>query len=160
MDNLGYKSSNPTNHAGVKSWQFDLFDFWIILPAIDLNCKAGLVMQGDLILMFFAFSLMCMLAVVWLWFSRCLGFPWSKSNLLFNPLILQVENVKLLDRYTNRKAANGTLYLTATHLIYVDASSEVRKETWVRVILGACLNTRYKVFLYAVWAILWILKLC
>ncbi|NXC14724.1 MTMR8 protein, partial [Corythaeola cristata] len=46
-------------------------------------------------------------------------------------LMLQVENVKLLDRYTNRKAANGTLYLTATHLIYVDASAEVRKETWI-----------------------------
>lgn len=70
----------------------------------------------------------------------------------FNSLILQVENVKLLDRYANRKAANGTLYLTATHLIYVDASSEVRKETWVCVILGACLNTNmsYKVFSYAV----------
>ncbi|NWU21306.1 MTMR8 protein, partial [Dyaphorophyia castanea] len=43
----------------------------------------------------------------------------------------QVENVKLLDRYANRKAATGTLYLTATHLIYVDASAEVRKETWI-----------------------------
>ncbi|XP_074864336.1 phosphatidylinositol-3,5-bisphosphate 3-phosphatase MTMR8 isoform X2 [Carettochelys insculpta] len=43
----------------------------------------------------------------------------------------KVENVKLLDRYTNRKPANGTLYLTATHLIYVDASAEVRKETWI-----------------------------
>ncbi|XP_031979666.1 myotubularin-related protein 8 isoform X1 [Corvus moneduloides] len=43
----------------------------------------------------------------------------------------EVENVKLLDRYANRKAATGTLYLTATHLIYVDASAEVRKETWI-----------------------------
>ncbi|XP_015666239.1 myotubularin-related protein 8 [Protobothrops mucrosquamatus] len=43
----------------------------------------------------------------------------------------KVENVKLLDRYTNKKAANGTLYLTATHLIYVDTSTEVRKETWI-----------------------------
>ncbi|XP_057242623.1 myotubularin-related protein 8 [Malurus melanocephalus] len=43
----------------------------------------------------------------------------------------KVENVKLLDRYANRKAATGTLYLTATHLIYVDASAEVRKETWI-----------------------------
>lgn len=139
-----------------------VFDFWIIFLAIDLNYKAVFVMQGDLIHMFFSFSLMCMLAVVWLWLSRCLGFPWSKSNLLFNSFILQVENVKLLDRYANRKTANGTLYLTATHLIYVDASSEVRKETWVRVILGACLNTnmRYKVFSYAVGVVLWILKLC
>lgn len=47
--------------------------------------------------------------------------------------LLQVENVKLLDRYAGRKAASGTLYLTATHLIYVDASAEVRKETWVCV---------------------------
>ncbi|NXE69536.1 MTMR8 protein, partial [Calcarius ornatus] len=46
-------------------------------------------------------------------------------------LLLQVENVKLLDRYASRKAASGTLYLTATHLIYVDASAEVRKETWI-----------------------------
>ncbi|XP_077642700.1 phosphatidylinositol-3,5-bisphosphate 3-phosphatase MTMR8 isoform X2 [Lonchura striata] len=43
----------------------------------------------------------------------------------------KVENVKLLDRYASRKAASGTLYLTATHLIYVDASAEVRKETWI-----------------------------
>ncbi|XP_039240729.1 myotubularin-related protein 8 isoform X1 [Pipra filicauda] len=43
----------------------------------------------------------------------------------------KVENVKLLDRYANRKVANGTLYLTATHLIYVEASAEVRKETWI-----------------------------
>ncbi|XP_071425507.1 phosphatidylinositol-3,5-bisphosphate 3-phosphatase MTMR8 isoform X2 [Pithys albifrons albifrons] len=43
----------------------------------------------------------------------------------------KVENVKLLDRYATRKAANGTLYLTATHLIYVEASAEVRKETWI-----------------------------
>ncbi|XP_040262420.1 myotubularin-related protein 8 [Bufo bufo] len=43
----------------------------------------------------------------------------------------KVENVKLLDRYTNKKPANGTLYLTATHLIYVDAAAGVRKETWI-----------------------------
>ncbi|KAM3912322.1 phosphatidylinositol-3,5-bisphosphate 3-phosphatase MTMR8-like isoform 2-T2 [Leptodactylus fuscus] len=43
----------------------------------------------------------------------------------------KVENVKLLDRYTNKRPANGTLYLTATHLIYVDAVAGVRKETWI-----------------------------
>nr|XP_026654811.1 myotubularin-related protein 8-like [Zonotrichia albicollis] len=43
----------------------------------------------------------------------------------------KVENVKLLDRYGSRRAASGTLYLTATHLIYVDTSAEVRKETWI-----------------------------
>ncbi|MBN3319777.1 MTMR8 protein, partial [Atractosteus spatula] len=45
--------------------------------------------------------------------------------------MLQVEYVKLLDRYTNKKPAIGTLYLTATHLIYVETSSDVRKETWI-----------------------------
>ncbi|XP_030066098.1 phosphatidylinositol-3,5-bisphosphate 3-phosphatase MTMR8 [Microcaecilia unicolor] len=43
----------------------------------------------------------------------------------------KVENVKVLDRYTSKKPATGTLYLTATHLIYVDTSAEVRKETWI-----------------------------
>ncbi|MEE6508865.1 hypothetical protein FKM82_023313 [Ascaphus truei] len=43
----------------------------------------------------------------------------------------KVENVKLLDRYTNKKSATGTLYLTATHLIYVDAAAGARKETWI-----------------------------
>lgn len=58
--------------------------------------------------------------------------------------MLQVENVKLLDRYTNRKAANGTLYLTATHLIYVDASAEVRKETWVCCDTGSLFKHKCK----------------
>ncbi|KAJ7310566.1 hypothetical protein JRQ81_007513 [Phrynocephalus forsythii] len=62
----------------------------------------------------------------------CSGF----SQTCPNPFCLsvpncQVENVKLLDRYTRRRPASGTLYLTATHLIYVDASAEVRKETWI-----------------------------
>ncbi|XP_044538828.1 myotubularin-related protein 8 [Gracilinanus agilis] len=43
----------------------------------------------------------------------------------------KVENVLLLNRYVNKKPATGTLYLTATHLIYVDASAEVRKEIWI-----------------------------
>ncbi|XP_053555197.1 myotubularin-related protein 8 [Bombina bombina] len=43
----------------------------------------------------------------------------------------KVENVKLLDRYINKKPAAGTLYLTATHLIYVDPSPGSRKETWI-----------------------------
>ncbi|KAG9478523.1 hypothetical protein GDO78_013526 [Eleutherodactylus coqui] len=43
----------------------------------------------------------------------------------------KVENVKLLDRFTNKRPAHGTLYLTATHLIYVDAAAGVRKETWI-----------------------------
>uniref|UniRef100_A0A8B9RK39 Myotubularin related protein 8 n=1 Tax=Astyanax mexicanus TaxID=7994 RepID=A0A8B9RK39_ASTMX len=42
-----------------------------------------------------------------------------------------VEYVKLLDRYTSKKAVTGTLYLTATHLIYVEQANNNRKETWV-----------------------------
>ncbi|XP_013846002.1 myotubularin-related protein 8 isoform X2 [Sus scrofa] len=43
----------------------------------------------------------------------------------------KVENVKLLDRCVGKKPANGSLYLTATHLIYVEASGAARKETWI-----------------------------
>ncbi|XP_036082601.1 myotubularin-related protein 8 isoform X5 [Rousettus aegyptiacus] len=43
----------------------------------------------------------------------------------------KVENVKLLDRYMDKKPPNGTLYLTVTHLIYVEASRASRKETWI-----------------------------
>lgn len=43
---------------------------------------------------------------------------------------MQVEQVKLLDRFsTNIKSQTGTLYLTATHLLFIDSS---QKETWVR----------------------------
>ncbi|KAG2464369.1 MTMR8 protein, partial [Polypterus senegalus] len=42
-----------------------------------------------------------------------------------------VEEVKLLVRYNNKKPAIGTLYLTATHLIFVETSADVRKETWI-----------------------------
>lgn len=110
----------------------------------------------------FSCSLNSVLAVMWLWFSKYLECLWSELNVLYNPLLLlQVENVKLLDRYTNRKAASGTLYLTATHLIYVDASAEVRKETWVCVMLGACLNTSFKMLSisYQIWIVPRILKL-
>ncbi|MBN3270532.1 MTMR7 protein, partial [Polyodon spathula] len=43
----------------------------------------------------------------------------------------QVENVRLLDRVSSRKAPVGTLYLTATHVIFVENVSETRKETWI-----------------------------
>ncbi|KAM4708522.1 phosphatidylinositol-3-phosphate phosphatase MTMR7 isoform 1-T1 [Discoglossus pictus] len=43
----------------------------------------------------------------------------------------KVENVRLLDRISSRKAALGTLYLTATHVIFVENISETRKETWI-----------------------------
>ncbi|XP_078067488.1 phosphatidylinositol-3,5-bisphosphate 3-phosphatase MTMR8 isoform X1 [Mustelus asterias] len=43
----------------------------------------------------------------------------------------KVEQVKLLDRFTSKKPAVGTLYLTATHLIYVESAPEIRRETWI-----------------------------
>lgn len=48
---------------------------------------------------------------------------------------LQVEQVKLLDRFsTSNKSLTGTLYLTATHLLFIDSS---QRETWVRI-MNAC----------------------
>ncbi|XP_052278880.1 myotubularin-related protein 6-like isoform X2 [Dreissena polymorpha] len=41
----------------------------------------------------------------------------------------KVENVKLLERFSSRNAAVGTLYLTATHLIFMDSSG--KKEIWI-----------------------------
>ncbi|XP_070554043.1 phosphatidylinositol-3,5-bisphosphate 3-phosphatase MTMR6-like isoform X2 [Ptychodera flava] len=41
----------------------------------------------------------------------------------------KVENVRLLDRFNSRKPSVGTLYLTATHLIFVDPAG--KKETWI-----------------------------
>ncbi|XP_064607612.1 myotubularin-related protein 8-like isoform X2 [Liolophura sinensis] len=41
----------------------------------------------------------------------------------------KVENVKLIDRFNARNPAVGTLYLTTTHLIFVDPSG--KKETWI-----------------------------
>ncbi|XP_050307744.1 myotubularin-related protein 6 [Anthonomus grandis grandis] len=40
----------------------------------------------------------------------------------------KVENVRMLDRYS-KSSSQGTLYLTVTHLIFVDP--EAKKETWV-----------------------------
>ncbi|KAJ7320200.1 hypothetical protein JRQ81_019711 [Phrynocephalus forsythii] len=41
----------------------------------------------------------------------------------------KVEQVKLLDRFsTSIKSQTGTLYLTATHLLFIDSS---QKETWI-----------------------------
>lgn len=37
----------------------------------------------------------------------------------------------MLDRYNNNKPSTGTLYLTATHLIFV--GPDCKKETWVSV---------------------------
>ncbi|XP_056135639.1 myotubularin-related protein 7b [Lampris incognitus] len=44
----------------------------------------------------------------------------------------KVENVRLLDRWSGqRKVSVGTLYLSATHTIFVESNPETRKETWV-----------------------------
>ena len=43
--------------------------------------------------------------------------------------MLQVDNVRLVDRFNSKKAVVGTLYVTATHLIFVDPTGN--KETWV-----------------------------
>ncbi|XP_045149947.1 myotubularin-related protein 6 isoform X2 [Echinops telfairi] len=41
----------------------------------------------------------------------------------------KVEQVKVLDRFsTNNKSLTGTLYLTATHLLFIDSH---QKETWI-----------------------------
>ncbi|KAM6140397.1 LOW QUALITY PROTEIN: phosphatidylinositol-3,5-bisphosphate 3-phosphatase MTMR6 [Pterocles gutturalis] len=43
--------------------------------------------------------------------------------------LLLVEQVKLLDRFsTSNKSLTGTLYLTATHLLFIDSS---QRETWI-----------------------------
>nr|XP_051698555.1 myotubularin-related protein 7 isoform X3 [Oryctolagus cuniculus] len=43
----------------------------------------------------------------------------------------KVENVRLADRVTSKKAVVGTLYLTATHVIFVENGPDTRKETWI-----------------------------
>ncbi|XP_034970101.2 myotubularin-related protein 7 [Zootoca vivipara] len=43
----------------------------------------------------------------------------------------KVENVRLVDGISSKRAALGTLYLTATHVIFVENESDTRKETWV-----------------------------
>lgn len=44
---------------------------------------------------------------------------------------LQVENVRLLDRVSPRRSTVGTIYLTATHTIFVENAAGARNETWV-----------------------------
>lgn len=44
--------------------------------------------------------------------------------------VFQVENVRMLDRFNSRKSSTGSLYLTATHLIFFDPDR--KKETWVK----------------------------
>lgn len=46
-------------------------------------------------------------------------------------LLPKVENVRLVDRLSPRRSSVGTLYLTATHTIFVQNEKEIRTETWV-----------------------------
>lgn len=57
--------------------------------------------------------------------------PQSGLIYIYFYLKWQVEEVKLLEWYTAKKPATGTLYLTGTHLIFVETSCNTRKETWV-----------------------------
>lgn len=41
----------------------------------------------------------------------------------------QVDNVKMVERFRTRHPAVGTLYLTTTHLIFVDSAG--KRETWI-----------------------------
>ncbi|XP_056138407.1 myotubularin-related protein 7a [Lampris incognitus] len=43
----------------------------------------------------------------------------------------KVEHVRLIDRISTRRSSLGTLYLTATHTIFVENETEMRSETWV-----------------------------
>ncbi|XP_075166407.1 myotubularin related protein 6 isoform X2 [Haematobia irritans] len=43
--------------------------------------------------------------------------------------LAKVENVRMIDRYNTKNPIVGTLYLTATHLIFVEPDSN--KETWI-----------------------------
>ncbi|XP_022225117.2 myotubularin-related protein 6 isoform X2 [Drosophila obscura] len=43
--------------------------------------------------------------------------------------LAKVENVRMIDRYNTKNPTVGTLYLTATHLIFVEPESN--KETWI-----------------------------
>ncbi|XP_067631300.1 myotubularin-related protein 6 isoform X1 [Eurosta solidaginis] len=46
-----------------------------------------------------------------------------------NAVLHKVENVRMIDRYNTKNPTVGTLYLTATHLIFVEPDSN--KETWI-----------------------------
>lgn len=56
------------------------------------------------------------------------------DTFFFSLSLTQVEQVRLVDRFSN-KSTNGTLYLTATHLIFVESNSNnsasAGQEIWV-----------------------------
>lgn len=55
---------------------------------------------------------------------------------------LQVENVRMIDRYNAKNPVVGNLYVTTTHLIF--AYPESNKETWVS---GVATDSIYYLFL-------------
>ncbi|PWA29838.1 hypothetical protein CCH79_00019530 [Gambusia affinis] len=66
--------------------------------------------------------------------DRIPGQGWSSSGGKYGSALgVNVENVRLLERSSGqRTAAVGTLYLSATHTIFVENNPETRRETWVR----------------------------
>ncbi|XP_071086998.1 phosphatidylinositol-3,5-bisphosphate 3-phosphatase MTMR6-like isoform X1 [Haliotis cracherodii] len=60
---------------------------------------------------------------------RKMGNVLDVQSLPDDALVKKVENVKLMDRFNARKPVVGTLYLTTTHLIFVDNAG--KRETWI-----------------------------
>lgn len=56
---------------------------------------------------------------------------------------IQIDDVRMLDRYNMKKPLIGTLYITATHTIFVEP--ETNKETWV---IFAWYSTDYIILKY------------
>lgn len=56
----------------------------------------------------------------------------------------------MIDRYNTKNPSVGTLYLTATHLIFVDP--DANKETWVSVKTAPTYKqrTNFQVFVYSI----------
>ncbi|XP_058834497.1 myotubularin-related protein 8 isoform X2 [Topomyia yanbarensis] len=55
--------------------------------------------------------------------------PPSHSEFKGINILKKIENVRMIDRYNSKNPTVGVLYLTATHLIFVDP--DANKETWV-----------------------------
>lgn len=85
--------------------------------------------------------------------KRSKGCSWLFRYYHFVHLFLQVEQVRLLDRFSN-KSVHGTLYLTATHLIFVESNSNnsasAGHEVWVSSFVPTMLpiNAGFRVLAY------------
>ena len=60
------------------------------------------------------------------------------SNNQFNFLRLQVDNVSLRDKFNPNIHNNGTLHLTATHLIFINPIKQ--QEIWVNLSVMCSIN--------------------